>query len=238
MENRVHVGRSGWQTEEIEQLREAVRRAGSSGEPLRGVFEEIGQNLGRKPNSVRNFYYASMKREEEGNVPHADPFQTFTQEEIRALVRQVLLAKGKGISVRSCVQQLSMGDRKLMLRYQNKYRSVLKNRPQLVREIMAELEAEGETPHNPYAIRGEAAEPLYQKVSQRLSQSGDAALLDLLRGLDGLLKRLDVKKQESPLEETVRSFVSLPKKEQISVLDDFCQAALEKLQSVPGGMGQ
>ena len=75
MENVVRVGRGGWREEEISQLRDAVRRAGGDGEPLRGVFERIGERLGRKPNSVRNYYYACLKREEADNVPTPRPFK-------------------------------------------------------------------------------------------------------------------------------------------------------------------
>ena len=46
MESIARTGRGGWQENEITQLREAVRRAGGNGEPLRGVFEQIGASLG------------------------------------------------------------------------------------------------------------------------------------------------------------------------------------------------
>ena len=50
---------------------------------------------------------------------------------------------GRGESVRACVNRLAGGDRAGMLRYQNKYRSVLKNRPEMLMEVANELRAEG-----------------------------------------------------------------------------------------------
>ena len=58
----------------------------------------------------------------------AAPFETFSENEVRDLVRQILVARGKGQSVRACVMALSGGDRALMLRYQNKYRSILRKK--------------------------------------------------------------------------------------------------------------
>ena len=146
MESIARTGRGGWQENEITQLREAVRRAGGNGEPLRGVFEQIGASLGRKPNSVRNYYYACLKREEAGNVPHAAPFQTVTQDEVRQLVHDVLAARAQGVSVRACVQRMAGGNRKNMLRFQNKYRGIMKNKPELIESVRKELAAKGELP--------------------------------------------------------------------------------------------
>ena len=46
----------GWQKQEIEALERSVEQAEQSGEPLRSVFERMGQELGRRPNSIRNCY--------------------------------------------------------------------------------------------------------------------------------------------------------------------------------------
>ena len=53
------------------------------------------------------------------------------------------MGRGQGESVRACVTRLSGGDRSQMLRMQNKYRSVLKNRPELLMEAAEELRQEG-----------------------------------------------------------------------------------------------
>ena len=67
----------------------------------------------------------------------------FTEEEIHYLLRTVLSAQANGISVRCCTMSMGGGDNRAMLRYQNKYRALLKNRPALVRQVAEELKAEG-----------------------------------------------------------------------------------------------
>lgn len=135
--------RNGWKTEETELLWKEITAAAENGEPLRGVFERMGRQLGRKPNSVRNYYYMQLRSRGGEELRLAAPFDTFTEEEIHSLIRSVLTAKGCGQSVRACVMALSGGDKARMLRYQNKYRSVLRKRPELIHSVCRELETEG-----------------------------------------------------------------------------------------------
>ena len=137
-----HAGRAGWQEAETARLFTAVREASASGAPLRSVFEALSDDLGRKPNSIRNYYYACL-REQPGAAQRPPAFQPFTPEETRELLRQVLMARGRGMSVRACVMQLSQGSHSRMLRYQNKYRTILKTRPELIAQICEELKQEG-----------------------------------------------------------------------------------------------
>ena len=97
---------------------------------------------GRKPNSVRNYYYARIKEKDLSTTAlHAGAFVPFTEEEIHSLLRTVLSAQANGISVRCCTMSMGGGDNRAMLRYQNKYRALLKNRPALVRQVAEELKA-------------------------------------------------------------------------------------------------
>ena len=143
MEQTMHLARSGWRPEETDMLWREIRAAAEAGTPLRGVFERMGQALGRKPNSVRNYYYMQLRGQAGDELKRAAPFETFTAEEVHTLLRDILIARGKGQSVRACVMELSGGDRALMLRYQNKYRSVLRKKPALLRQICQELRQEG-----------------------------------------------------------------------------------------------
>lgn len=242
MENVARVGRSGWREEEISQLREAVRRAGGEGEPLRGVFERVGASLGRKPNSVRNYYYACLKREESDSVPHAAPFQTFTTDEVYQLVHDVLAARARGVSVRACVQQMANGSRKDMLRFQNKYRSVLKTRPALVRKVMEDMRENGEATFDPYAAQGAQAQPLHDGIALRAQASGDPALLDLLRGLDALLVRADMTQSSplraacAPLLQLSKDFLGLSEAERVQEMPGFCRALTEKIGMLEAAM--
>ena len=54
--------RGGWQQEEIDLLFSAVKEAAENGRPLRDVFSEVGGQLSRKPNSIRNFCVPSPPR--------------------------------------------------------------------------------------------------------------------------------------------------------------------------------
>lgn len=133
--------RSGWSEEENKLLWETADEAQGRGLPLKQVFERIAEQTGRRPNSIRNYYYAQV-RQREGGSP-AQRFVPFEEREVAELVERVLRARAEGRSVRACLQAMSGGDHSLMLRYQNKYRSVLKNRPELVEEIMERLKGEG-----------------------------------------------------------------------------------------------
>jgi len=183
--------RGGWRPEETERLWVQVHRANELGEPLRSVFERIGLELGRKPNSIRNFYYAQLKEREQPELKRALPFSTFAEEEVRQLLRQVLSARAKGVSVRACVQQLADGDKTRMLRYQNKYRSTIKGRPQLVRQVMQEMETAGESYIDPLqasAQRARDPEPLYREATETIQRIGEPALTQMLEGLNHLLQ--------------------------------------------------
>ena len=137
-----HAGRAGWQEAETARLFSAVKEASASGAPLRSVFESLSGDLGRKPNSIRNYYYACLRQQPEpaGRSP---AFQPFSPEETHELLRQVLMARGRGMSVRACVMELSQGSHSRMLRYQNKYRTILKTRPELIAQVCEELRQEG-----------------------------------------------------------------------------------------------
>jgi len=183
--------RGGWRPEETERLWAQVHRANELGEPLRSVFERIGLELGRKPNSIRNFYYAQLKEREQPELKRALPFSTFAEDEVRQLLRQVLTARAKGVSVRACVQQLAAGDKTRMLRFQNKYRSTIKGRPQLVREVMQEMETAGEPFVDPLQSamrRARDPEPLYREATDTIQRIGEPALTQMLEGLNHLLQ--------------------------------------------------
>ena len=63
MEQTLRLAHSGWSQEETELLLREIQAAADSGEPLRSVFEKTGEALGRKPNSVRNYYYMQLREQ-------------------------------------------------------------------------------------------------------------------------------------------------------------------------------
>ena len=137
-----HAGKPGWQEAETARLFSAVKEANAAGAPLRSVFESLSGDLGRKPNSIRNYYYACLRQQPDA-AARTPAFRPFTPEETHELLRHVLMARGQGISVRACVMALAQGSHSQMLRYQNKYRTILKTRPELIAQVCQELKQEG-----------------------------------------------------------------------------------------------
>ena len=233
----------GWRMEEERLLFAQIEAGRKENQPLKAIFAQVAAATGRKPNSVRNFYYACLKREDSDQAPHAAPFQTFTAEEVRALMREVLAARANGISVRACVQRMADGDRKLMLRYQNKYRSVLKSRPSMVREIMAEMTEAGEKTFDPYAAQMTQAQPLHAGIAATIQKSGDPALLGLLRGLDTLLMRAGMmepaplKAACEPMVQCAKEFLGLPDERRAQALPSFCAQMSQCVGAVETAMG-
>ncbi len=171
--------RSGWSDMENKLLWETADEAQQQGLPLKAVFEQIARQTGRRPNSIRNYYYAQV-REHDGDAERPARFVPFTQQEVDWLMEQVLVARSAGQSVRSCLQKLSGGDHSLMLRYQNKYRAVIKSRPDYVQGIVEKLKSQGvecETPQVNHRVRAD------------LHQSGEALVSEARRTGDGELAR-------------------------------------------------
>ena len=177
----------GWQKQEIDALQQSVEAAERSGESLRSVFERMSRQLGRKPNSIRNFYYAQVRAAQGEDGARATPVETLSPEEVERLVEQVLTARAQGVSVRACVRQMADGDRTRMLRYQNKYRSTVRTRPEIVRRVMDRLNEQGRAFVSPYGQEAGGAE--LAALKNRAQESGDAHIGQLFESLDYLLAR-------------------------------------------------
>ncbi len=187
MEQTTVRAHTGWREDEIDQLWRQIQEANQQGQPLRAVFERMGEELGRKPNSVRNYYYMQLRPRDGRAMRRAAPFETFTEEEVRKLVRDVLTARAQGQSVRAAVTALSGGDHTRMLRYQNKYRSVLKKRPQLIRDTAETLRREGiDCPEIGPVHPAPGPE---DQLARKLDALGDERLQPLLPALNALADR-------------------------------------------------
>ena len=77
--------RSGWSDAEDKLLWETADEAQQQGLPLKAVFERIAQMTGRRPNSIRNYYYA-QSREREGAQEHKARFVPFQEDEVEQLL--------------------------------------------------------------------------------------------------------------------------------------------------------
>ena len=222
--------RSGWSESENQLLWETADEAQQQGLPLKAVFEQIARQTGRRPNSIRNYYYAQVRQHEDGQ-PHAARFIPFTQQEVDWLMEQVLTARSEGQSVRSCLQKLAGGDHSLMLRYQNKYRAVIKSRPDYVREMVERLNEKGiscdapQVNHRAKADLGESAEALISEGHR----SGDS---ELARACDVLTQYLQGRRAapaDDGLAEAARDlivpikeFVALDSSARMEAAEAFC----------------
>lgn len=201
MESNVRVRKTtGWQEDETTRLFSAVKEAATAGQPLRSVFEQLSGDLGRKPNSIRNFYYAQLREHPDPDCMRAAPFNLFTAEETHDLLRRVLMARGQGESVRSCVLGMAHGDHSRMLRYQNKYRTLLKHRPELIAQVCDELRQEGlPCPKADALDRDDAAfcDPEDSAAARLMAQPCVSAMLE---GLKELLRRAARSEQTGDLQ--------------------------------------
>lgn len=224
--------KGGWQQEEIDLLFSAVNDAADKGTPLRDVFADVGQRLSRRPNSIRNFYYARVRQTPQLSARQAT-FRPFTQEELHQLLRGVLIGRGQGESVRACVTRMAGGDKAGMLRYQNKYRSILKNKPEMLLAVAEELRAEGlPCPENATACR--KYERGANKVPGVLARLEPHLEDPPVRAMtEGLLTLLERKSEETPPEAMPqRKWAELQREnDRLKVEVDLLKMALEDARS-------
>ena len=181
---------AGWKAEEDALLFEEVKRARKAGKPLKSVFDAVASKTGRKPNSIRNYYYVRVRDTElaeqylGSSTGHSGAFVPFTDAEVRDMLRVILTEQAHGMSVRACTLKMGINDNKAMLRFQNKYRSVIKNNPALVQEVIDELRAEGESVFDPYTDK-----PV--KAQGRPRRSKRTNIVDLVSEAIGRLESVE-----------------------------------------------
>lgn len=134
----INRARTGWRSEEETLLWNEVKKARDEGRALKSVFDIVASETGRKPNSIRNYYYARA-RENPEESQRSPAFVPFSEQEIWDLLVTVLGEQAKGVSVRACTLHMGNNDTRAMLRYQNKYRSLVKTNPELVKEVVRSM---------------------------------------------------------------------------------------------------
>lgn len=242
---RLHT-HSGWTPEETELLFKEAAAAEESGASVKSVFDKVAFATGRKPNSIRNYYYLKMK--ENSDLARAS-FVPFTQEEVDALLRTMLQKQADGRSVRGIAMELGGGDKKAMLRYQNKYRSMVRTDPKHVRAIMNQLRAEGAACIDPFVRRrkphdlsavisellenfsraGVDPEPLFTELLMLSRRELDDRTEELLQELSAAKREnMSLREHCGALSSVCRSFLGKNSTERISALNDYV-AELEKI---------
>jgi len=221
--------RAGWSDAESSLLWETADEAQQQGLPLKAVFESIAEKTGRRPNSIRNYYYAEVRRRK-GDGDVTARFVPFTDDEVEWLLIEVLKGRAEGMSVRACLQKLAKGDHSLTLRYQNKYRAVLKNRPDYVKKLVERLNREGimcTTPEVNHRARESAADAA-KKLTESAYRSGDAEIVRACETLTALIDatRKDEKFQSPALAGAARALIA-------PVKNFLCLTDEEKIREIP-----
>lgn len=162
-----------------------------SNKSLVGRFDEFAILTNKSKGTVRNMYYAIAKKSRDdedfcqkyldGKKIEVQKIHEFKKDEERDLVKKILDGKRKGGSVRSVILELSGGDGKLALRYQNKFRNVIKNNQKLTAEVIEELRREN----------GDVYQPLGLKES--VAKVPEMQIRKLQREINGLLDRVTEK---------------------------------------------
>jgi hypothetical protein len=160
-EDTAMVEKQELQPELMSIMKEEVGKARERRMPIIRAFEAIAQRSGLKSNTIRNYYYRYIHANEEmvkeqptarrDDLSNEESIgKPFTSAETKELMKEMLLSQAQGESVRGCANRLSNGDKRILIRFQNKYRSIIAREPEYVESLIQEIEAEGMTCFNPY----------------------------------------------------------------------------------------
>lgn len=185
---------NNWTITQTKTLFAQCRAAKEKGRGLSEAFAAVAAQTGRSINSVRNYYYSQLKMFElvpslAGDLgivltaKDRERFTLFTEAEIDALLREVLVGKANGVSVRKTILRLSDGNGKTALRLQNKYRSLVLHHRDKVTQIMRTLSESGTPYYNPYlrerVLPGEENDN-YKKLNEYISSLDETEVGEFL----------------------------------------------------------
>lgn len=203
---------NGFGTDEIKKLIACVEEGKQRGKSLTAIFDEYAKESGRAKGSVRNFYYSLLSRAEknkeikrqflgEESELKAGKIVEFRPEESRKLLKSILELKHGGRSVRSIIMQLAGGDDKKVLRYQNKYRNMIKNEKETVLGVVNEITALRGSCYNPYEDKDKkeifASDFLFKRLQSEINSLYDRCTVSLKRENEKLKERLQAAEKEN-----------------------------------------
>lgn len=123
-----------WEEKEVKTLLNEVKDCCKKGLSLKDAFYLHAQKFGRKPNSVRNYYYHEISLLEKDSIRaekvefdkenhKISEIKFFSLEQEKELIKKIDTLVESGFSVRRACLTLANNDASKMLRYQNKYRN-------------------------------------------------------------------------------------------------------------------
>lgn len=140
----------GFREKDVIGLAEFIKNR--KGEPLVEIFNQYALQSKKASGTIRNLYYALAKFSAQdenfknkylnGVSISVEKREEFSSEQEREIIKKILLKKKEGYSIRKSINLLTGGDEKKALRYQNKYRAVVKNKPELINSIVEEIRRE------------------------------------------------------------------------------------------------
>ena len=154
---------SKWKDQEVVELFRFVEKQKAAGECLTNIFINFAKQTKRMPNSVRNYYYAELcnlmqnptrcqKLQIDISLHKKIEPKEFTEDETKTVVTKILQMTAKGMSVRKACQTLANGEISLMVRYQNKFRSVVQKDKTMynscLQRVGEEVKLKTKTPNN------------------------------------------------------------------------------------------
>ncbi len=193
---------NGYTAEEAESLVNYIAEGKKSGKTLSDLFETYGKAHGRAGGSVRNYYYQLLKSDDarakalvRGRKLRAGKIREFTKEETDDMLEKIFTERGKGFSVRRSIANVCGKDEKLMLRYQNKYRNMLKKQPDEIRAVAAKMGMEDFVS----ARRRDADSFLQKRLEREINELYDRLALNLREENDRLKKTVQKLTEENEL---------------------------------------
>ena len=189
---------NGYSRAEAEELVRYVGEGRRMGKTLTSLFASYGKVHGRAGGSVRNYYYKLLKTENaaprlEGKGLRAETIVPFTEGETDEMLRSILGERKKGCSVRRAIANVCGGDAKKMLRYQNKYRNMLKKQPDAVRAAARKAGVSIET------MPRTAKSDLQRRVEAEINALYDRLALSLREENERLKKTIEQLNEENEL---------------------------------------
>ena len=190
---------NGYSRKEAEELVRTIGEGRRMGKTLTSLFAAYGRTHGRAGGSVRNYYYKLLKTDLaapllEGKGLHAETIVPFTEHETEEMLSRILAERKKGCSVRRAIANICGGDTKMMLRYQNKYRNMLKKQPDAVR---AAAKKAGVTMER--AIPRPASSVLQRRVEAEINALYDRLAISLREENERLRKTVERLNEENEI---------------------------------------
>lgn len=192
----------GYKDEDLKNFTEYLK---NKPRPLTRCFKEYALLSGKADGTIRNMYYAIAKKsrtDKDFNEEflHGETFKVnkpekFGEQEKLSLIKKILEMKASGKSVRAAISVLSGGDEKLSLRYQNKFRNVVKTEPGLIDRLLKEIEK---------GRGGKLLEFSYTKMVKNVVP--DQMMKKLQSAVNGLVEKIssETKKENAMLKEKLR----------------------------------